>query len=395
MSAALHQSWPPFVLIAGLLLIGLLANRDGLFAWGGWRLQRLPGGGVALLAAALLLDAVVTAVLNLDTAVVFLTPVLIFAARRRRLAVDPFLYGCVFMANASSLFLPGSNLTNLLVLDARGGGSGASFAAKMFPIAITAAVVTAVGVGLSFRRHLVTGAIGDDEQANAERLGAAGRGGGSTAAGGRGVPDPSDADGPAACRRSDRRVVAEAEVAPRVAVGPGAVATGAAVVLVLLLRQPALAVLGVGLVATAVELARRQLDLAAVWRVLGLPSLAAAFVLTVALGTLARHWDGPAELIGGASGPETAGLAAISTVFVNNLPSAALYSAHAVDHSRMLLLGLNVGPNLAVTGALSALLWFRAAREVDARPSLLEFSRRGVPLALLAMAAAIVVGMLT
>jgi arsenical pump membrane protein len=177
--------------------------------------------------------------------------------------------------------------------------------------------------------------------------------------------------------------------------GPGALATAAAVVLVLVLRQPALAVLAVGIVATAVELLRRRVGLADVWRVVGLPSLAAAFVLTVALGTLARHWDGPAELIDGASGPETAGLAAISTVFVNNLPSAALYSAHAVDHSRMLLLGLNVGPNLAVTGALSALLWFRAAREVGARPSLAEFSRRGVPLALVAMAAAITVGMLT
>ena len=79
----------------------------------------------------------------------------------------------------------------------------------------------------------------------------------------------------------------------------------------------------------------------------------------------------------------------------HNLPAAALYSAHAVDHSRMLLLGLNVGPNLAVTGALSALLWYRTAREVDARPSLVEFSRRGIPLALVAMAAAILVGMVT
>jgi arsenical pump membrane protein len=347
-SAALHQSWPPFVLIAGLLLIGLLANRDGLFAWGGARLQALPGGGFALLGAALLLDAVVTAILNLDTAVVFLTPVLVFAARRRRVAVEPFLYGCVFMANASSLFLPGSNLTNLLVLDAHGGGSGASFAAKMFPIAITAAVVTAVGIGLSFRRHLKVRPDGH-----------------------------GDVD------------------SPDVVVGVGVIATALAVVLVLVLQQPALAVIAVGLVATAVEVLRRRVTPADAWRVVGPPSLAAAFVLTVALGTLARHWNGPAELIDGASGPETAGLAAISTVFVNNLPSAALYSAHAVDHSRMLLLGLNLGPNLAVTGALSALLWFRAAREVDARPSLVEFSRRGVPLAVIAMAAAIVVGMLT
>jgi arsenical pump membrane protein len=375
-SAALHQSWPPFVLITGLLLIGLLANRDGLFAWGGAWLQRLPGGGVALLAAALLLDAVVTAVLNLDTAVVFLTPVLVFAARRRRVAVEPFLYGSVFMANASSLFLPGSNLTNLLVLDAHTGGSGASFAAKMFPLAITAAVVTAVGVGVSFRRHLAAGVGEAAEVPGAARVGAGGAGEAP-----RGDPGP--------------RVAAAGSADPGVILGPGALAGAAAVVLVLVLHQPALAVLAVGLLATAVELARSRVDLADVRRVLGPATLAGAFVLTVALGTLARHWNGPAELIDGASGPETAGLAAISTVFVNNLPAAALYSAHAVDHSRMLLLGLNVGPNLGVTGALSALLWSRAAREVDARPSPLEFSRRGIPLALVAMAAAIVVSMLT
>jgi arsenical pump membrane protein len=275
--------------------------------------------------------------------------VLVFAARRRRVAVEPFLFGCVFMANASSLFLPGSNLTNLLVLDAHGGGSGASFAAKMFPLAITAAVVTAIGIALSFRRALAarpSGSVGDVDR-------------------------------------------------PQVVLGAGVLATAAAIVFVLVLRNPALEVLGVGLAAVAVELLRSELSLADVWRVVGPPSLAAAFVLTVALGTLARHWDGPAELIAHASGPETAGIAALSTVLVNNLPSAALYSAHSVDHSRMLLLGLNVGPNLAVTGALSALLWFRAAREVDARPSLLEFSRRGVPLAVIAMAAAIVAGMLT
>jgi arsenical pump membrane protein len=391
MSAALHQSWPPFALIAGLLLIGLLANRDGLFAWGGARLQALPGGDLALLGAALLLDAVVTAVLNLDTAVVFLTPVLVFAARRRRVAVEPFLYGCVFMANASSLFLPGSNLTNLLVLDAHDGGSGTSFPAQMFPLAITAAVVTAVGVAILFRdslaarptRGVAAGPAGDADAPTVEMPSDAPL----TADGPPGADGPVVADGAA---RSDAPAGTDA---PTVVGGIGLVATGAAVVFVLVLREPSLAVLAVGLLATAIELGRGRIDLAAVRRVLGLSSLTVAFVLTVALGTLARHWDGPAELIAGASGPETACLAAISTVLVNNLPAAALYSAHAVDHSRMLLLGLNVGPNLAVTGALSALLWFRAAREVDARPSLVEFSRRGIPLAGVAMAAAILVGM--
>ncbi len=347
LSAALSQSWPPFALIAGLLLIGLLADRDGLFAWGGGRLQRLPGGGAVLLVASLLLVMVVTAVLNLDTAVVFLTPVLVLAARHRGVGAEPYLYGCVFMANASSLFLPGSNLTNLLVLGGGPGVSGGTFAAEMAPIAFAAALVTLAGVALLFRREL--------------------RGGGGT-------------------------VAASAVAWP--GVGIGAVATALATALVLVLRQPAAAVLAVGVLASTAELARGKLTLVQAREVLGPLSLLAAFALTVALGTLARGWSGPAELIDGSGAVATAGIAALTTVVINNLPAAALYSSHAVDHPHQLLLGLNVGPNLAPTGALSALLWFRAARSVGERPSLAEFSRRGIPLAIAALAAALLAGSL-
>jgi hypothetical protein len=112
LSAAVEQAWPPFVLVTGLLLTGLVAHRDGPFEQTGRFLQGLGGPPVALLAACLLLVAVVTAVLNLDTAVVFLTPVLVHAARRRGIEEEAFLYGAVYMANASSLYLLGSNLTN-------------------------------------------------------------------------------------------------------------------------------------------------------------------------------------------------------------------------------------------------------------------------------------------
>ena len=57
---------------------------------------------------------------------------------------------------------------------------------------------------------------------------------------------------------------------------------------------------------------------------------------------------------------------ALSWLVVNNLPAAVLFSAHAPAHSRALLIGLDLGPNLAVTGSLSALLWYRAARTVGA-----------------------------
>ena len=81
--AAMDQVWSPFVLVAGLLLIGLIADEDGLFAWAGHHLARgAPTGGVLFLGATLIVT-VVTAVLNLDTAVAFLTPVLIYSARSR------------------------------------------------------------------------------------------------------------------------------------------------------------------------------------------------------------------------------------------------------------------------------------------------------------------------
>jgi Na+/H+ antiporter NhaD/arsenite permease-like protein len=80
---AAAQAWPPFVLVAGLLLIGSVVEADGLFAALGTRIERVGGGPVALLATLLGLEAIVTAVLNLDTAVVFLTPIIIHAAGQR------------------------------------------------------------------------------------------------------------------------------------------------------------------------------------------------------------------------------------------------------------------------------------------------------------------------
>jgi hypothetical protein len=43
-------------------------------------------------------------------------------------------------------------------------------------------------------------------------------------------------------------------------------------------------------------------------------------------------------------------------------------------HPCSLLTGLNMGPNLAVTPSLSALIWWSAARSVSARPSVLRYS---------------------
>jgi arsenical pump membrane protein len=61
-------------------------------------------------------------------------------------------------------------------------------------------------------------------------------------------------------------------------------------------------------------------------------------------------------------------------------------------HPRALLIGLNLGPNLAVTGSLSAILWLRVARSLGAEPSIGRYSRLGafvVPVSIAASLAAL------
>jgi Na+/H+ antiporter NhaD/arsenite permease-like protein len=86
---AAGQVWPAFVLVTGLLLVGVVAEQHGLFAAAGAALARTPGGTRVAFVWSLALVAVVTAILNLDTSVVFVTPVLLHsracaASTRRR-----------------------------------------------------------------------------------------------------------------------------------------------------------------------------------------------------------------------------------------------------------------------------------------------------------------------
>jgi arsenical pump membrane protein len=165
---------------------------------------------------------------------------------------------------------------------------------------------------------------------------------------------------------------------PRLALNTGLVATLTAAALVVALKSPALPVLAVGVAACLVRRVRMRIDLR-------IP--AALFVVAVALGTLAREWHGPARLLAGSDRWLTAAIAAGGSVVVNNLPAAVLFSAQRPPHPIALLLGLDIGPNLAVTGSLSAVLWWQAARSVGARPSLLLYSAVGcvvVPVTLVA-----------
>jgi arsenical pump membrane protein len=337
--AAASQVWSPFVLVTGLLLIGLVADDDGLFAAAGYQLGRTARSGWTLFLGATLMIALVTAVLNLDTSVAFLTPVLVYTARSRGGGEAPLLYGCLLLSNAGSLFLPGSNLTNLIVLGHL-HLTGTAFLARMWAPALAALLVTAVVVAAVEHRAL--------------------------------------------------RVAPEYTAPPvRPVVGLGAIAIAAATILVLALPAPALAVAGVGVLAMGMRLAARRDEPRRVLGVLGLPVLVGLFGVAVALGTLGRVWSGPSTLLAHLNVWGTAGVAAASSILVNNLPAASLLAARAPLHPFAMLIGLNLGPNLLVTGSLAWILWLRAARNAGAAPSLARASRIGVVAVPLSMAAAL------
>ena len=337
--SAAAQDWPPFVLVSGLLLVGLAADEDGLFAAAGHVLARVARNGVALYAGAVLLIATVTTVLNLDTSVAFLTPILVYTARSRGEGEAPLLYGCILLSNAGSLLLPGSNLTNLIVLG-QVHLSGSHFFREMAPAGVAAVVVTAVVVGVANHRSLRTTA--------------------------------------SVTGHSERPVW-----------GAGLVAVAAATIFVLVLSSPALPVAAVGVAAALLKAhswpgqGRRALE------VLGVPVLLGLFGIAVTLGTVGRVWSGPAELLQHLGTWATAGLAAVLTVLVNNLPAASLLASRPPPRPFALLIGLNIGPNLFISGSLAWALWWKAARTARATPSVRTATRLGLVAAPLSLAAAL------
>jgi arsenical pump membrane protein len=341
--AAAAQDWPPFVLVAGLLLVGLVADGDGLFAAGGHVLARLAPNGVLLYAGTAVLVVTVTTLLNLDTSVTFLTPVLVYAARSRGGREEaPLLYACLLLSNAGSLLLPGSNLTNLIVLGHL-HLSGGSFLAHMALPALAAAAVTAVVVGAVYHRAL-------------------------------------------------RTTVVLTSAPERPVLGVGLVAIVVVTVLVVVLRAPALPVAGVGVAAILLRSWRggtQGTAPRAALQVLGVPVLVGLFGLAAALGTLGRSWSGPATLLSHLDAWGTAAVGALTSVLVNNLPAASLLAARQPPHPFALLVGLNVGPNLFVTGSLAWILWLRAAKAAGGRPDVKRASLLGLVSVPLAMAAAV------
>jgi len=168
-----------------------------------------------------------------------------------------------------------------------------------------------------------------------------------------------------------------------------AAAVVAAGVAILFSPDPAPLVFGLGLALAVFEIVRGKLNSSTAIRAVGPVMLAGLFGLAVGLGALGRAWNGPATLMAQSGRAGTVVISAAAAVIFNNLPAAVLLGSSHPEHARALLLGLNIGPNLAVSGSLSAVLWWRAARLVSARPSAKTYSRVGLVLVPISLAGAV------
>ena len=136
--------------------------------------------------------------------------------------------------------------------------------------------------------------------------------------------------------------------------------------------------------------ARARRRRATVLDILGLPVLVGLFGVAVALGTLGRSWSGPSTALVaprrlGHRRGRGAGERGRSTTFP---PPRSSRPVSRTGPSRSLV-GLDIGPNLFVTGSLAWILWLRAAPNAGATPSIAKATRLGLVAAPLAMAGAL------
>ena len=292
--------------------------------------------------------------LSLDATVVLLTPVVLATVSRLGLRPRPHAYACAHLANAGSLLLPVSNLTNLLAMSAA-GLSFVGFAGLMGLPWLAVIAVEYVAFRVFFAGDLSLPATNPDP------------------------PGPL----PALPRFS-------AIVLVLTLVG--------FVVTSLLHIDAAWAALAGALVLLARALVLRQVNRRDLVGFVNLGFLAFVLCLGVVVTAVVKGGLGAAV---GAIVPQGgdlvslllwAGLAALLANLVNNLPAVLVLLPFAAGFGTgpvlAVLIGVNVGPNLTYVGSLATLLWRRIVHEHDQQAPIQEFTLLG----LLATPIAIVVG---
>lgn len=102
--------------LIGMMLLSELAREYGVFDWlSSIALRRADGSCARLFLLVYGVGSVVTIFMSNDATAVVLTPAILAGVRKARVAPLAYLYVCAFIANAASFVLPISNPANLVV----------------------------------------------------------------------------------------------------------------------------------------------------------------------------------------------------------------------------------------------------------------------------------------
>jgi arsenical pump membrane protein len=324
-----------YLFLIGMMLLAEIAREEGLFDWlAAIATRQAKGSGVRLFLLVYGVGTIVTTFLSNDATAVVLTPAVAAAVKTAKAENPlPYLFICAFIANAASFVLPISNPANLVIY-----GSHMPPLLQWLPRYALPSVVSIVATYLALRwtqREPLRQKIETDVT----------------------IPPLSGAGKTAAFGIAATAIVLLTASAFDVQLGLPTAVSGCATAAIVLIRErksPWGTLKSVS------------------WSVL--PLVAGLFVLVEALDRsgLIRTVS---VLLHDASGRSAAAttwgvgiLLALVCNLMNNLPAGliagnAVLSAQVPEHVRSaVLVGVDLGPNLSVTGSLATILWLTALR---------------------------------
>ncbi|WP_217618349.1 arsenic transporter [Achromobacter sp. GbtcB20] len=344
---AILEGTDVYLFLIGMMLVAEVARQAGLFDWVAvLAADHAAGSARRLFDLVFLVGTGVTVLLSNDATAVVLTPAVYAVTRVVGAPPLPYLYVCAFIANAASFVLPISNPANLVVFGDRMPALGPWLAHFALPSAL-AIGATYVTLRLVFRHDL------------------------------RQPLKPSPPLPPMT-------------LPLRMAALGVAITAGTLLITSALGQRLGLPTLIAGCVSAALVLAVTRsspirLIKGVAWGVL--PLVAGLFVLVEGmaasgvlqdLANLMRSLSADAALWAGGVG------AALSGNVINNLPAGLMAGtlARMADlpstATAALLIGIDLGPNLSVSGSLATLLWLLAVRREGMHISALSFLRLGI-----------------
>jgi arsenical pump membrane protein len=344
-----------YFFLTGMMLLAELARHEGVFDWVADIAVRHADSSASRLFLLIYITGVaVTTLLSNDATAVVLTPAILASVRRAQVEPKPYLLACALIANAASFLLPISNPANLVVYGHQLPPLASWLRIFLLP-SLASVVITYLCLRFLCRKPLAS-------QIH--------------------LPEQTVSLTPAGHLALFGLIFASVVLLTASALGVG-------------LGIPTCAAAVASLILVSVKdrdiYKRAAVEIS--WSIL--PLVAGLFVLVEALNTA-----GMRQLIEGAfrwlaNEPKLVGYlaasggAAVLSNAMNNLPvalaaGAALKSTPQLSHA--VLIGVNLGPNLSVTGSLATILWLIALRREGVEITPWQFLKTGfivMPAALL------------